>query len=89
MSRFLDWASKALAIIGVLTLMTASGLQSVRMAEATPGPTGCPVTPIPNRDPGWFTCSQSSCPSPTDTCCTKPFTTSSGLACCSFLGYNC
>lgn len=89
MSWFFDRASKALAVIGVLALMTAGGMQSVRIAAAgDDGPGGCPVAPHPT-EPNYWICVQTSCPSPTDTCCNRPFLSGGVLYCCSFLGYNC
>ena len=87
MNRFLNLASKGLAVIGVLTLMWTAGEMHQTKAQAAPVPGVCSVEPVPNKPAGWFYCHQGSCPSPTDTCCDKPYvnTDSTGLTCCKFI----
>jgi hypothetical protein len=79
MRRFLNLASKALAVVGVVTLMwTASGMQE---AKAQPAPAACTVVPGSNG-PGWWACSPGNCLSPTDSCCFKPYQAEDGMRCC-------
>ncbi len=61
MKRFLKLASKALAVVGVLTLMyVASAMQQ---AKAQPQPPSCvPVWAVINGEPGWITCTGTTCP---------------------------
>lgn len=72
MNRFLNVASKALAVIGVLTLMYAAS--EVQQAKAQPNPMDCRAVVVPNGPlQGWFTCNGTVCPTGAPPkCCQVP-----------------
>jgi hypothetical protein len=78
MKRFLNPASKALAVVGVLMLMwTASEMQT---AKADGVPVVCLPKQVPN-DPNQWYCRSGSC-TPVTVCCVRPIIVENGLECC-------
>jgi hypothetical protein len=88
MTRFLDLASKALAVVGVLTLMYTASVTQEAKAQAPPPPK-CKVVPVViDGDPRPFiTCNGKDCTVPL--ACKLNITPSfvnGQWTCCTFLG---
>lgn len=76
MTRYLSLASKALAVVGVLTLMwTAGGMQSAKADPPLPEYVLDCYVKNPNACGGWL------CPAFTF-CCNVPYGNDSGMHCC-------
>ncbi len=72
MNRFLNLASKALAVIGVLTLMwTAGGVQTAKSQPNPVAACGAVWTTI-NGQPGWITCAGTTGCGVAQQCCQTP-----------------
>ena len=76
MKRFIDRASKVLAVVGVLMLMwTASEMQQAKADNVPVNLQLCKAAGplvIPGRGGGWFTCTGTVCDGFFQVCCKTP-----------------